>query len=85
MKLTGLTVTGETTNTQEVKSIMLDSFTLHLDKRVARSEVTCTDGRVNVCVAMATRDDTSTTIATIKYQDDTRSELAVEVSMCACT
>ncbi len=81
MKLTGLTFTDNTTDSQEVKNILLDSYTLHLDKRVARSEVTCTNNQVDICVAMSTRDDTSTTIATIRYQDNTQSELTVEVSV----
>ena len=79
MKLTGLKFSENTCSCQEMTAILLDSYTLHPDKRIARSEVTCTDGKVDICVAMATRDDTSTTIATIKYQDDIRSELALEV------
>ena len=81
MQLTALHLNTEHKHceTGELGPLLLDSYTLHQDKRVARSEVVCTEGRVDLCVALATRDDTSTTIATVKYHTDVKTELHMEV------
>ena len=81
MQLTGLDFNTQHKGYQsrELGAVLLDSYTLHHDKRVARSEVICTEGKVDLCVALATRDDMSTTIATVKYHTDVKTELHMEV------
>jgi len=69
------------TRSEGLKAILLDSYTLHHDKRVARSEIAFVGGQLEMCAALATRDEAATTITTANYQTDIKTELCVQVSM----
>ena len=84
MRLTGIKVDNDPStkeHNKELQALLLDSYTLHPDKRVSASHTHDTTGSLGVCVGLSTRDDLSTTIAAVHYDADIRTELRVNVSV----
>lgn len=84
MKLTGIRVDSDPStkeNSKELQALLLDSYTLHPDKRVSASHAHDATSSLGICVGLSTRDDLSTTIATVHYDSEIslRTELHVKV------